>query len=65
MSILPIQFTYSMQSLSKSQRRFSQVENAKIYMESQKTSIAKEILKKRNKAESHTLVVSNYLKKPW
>ena len=54
-----------MQSLSKSQRRFSQVENAKIYMESQKTSIAKEILKKRNKAESHTLVVSNYIKKPW
>ena len=65
MSILPIQLTYSTQPLSKSQKYFSQIENAKIYMEPQKTPIAKETLEKRNKAESHTLVVSTYIKKPW
>ena len=65
MSILPIQLTYSMQSLSKSQKHFSQIEDAKIYMKPQKTPIAKETLEKRNKAESHTLVVSTCIKKPW
>ena len=54
-----------MQSLSKSQKHFSQIEDAKIYMKPQKTPIAKETLEKRNKAESHTLVVSTCIKKPW
>jgi len=62
MSILPAQLTYALQSLSKSQRHFSQIENVKIYMDSQKIPIAKDILKK---AESHTPVVSDYIKKSW